>query len=135
MLGVEWLAPYDTNEKMFAARDTVHRLLSAHFATQPTSHWIDLLSANDVWCAPVQSYADLEKDPQIAHKQLFWDVPYADSGKTYRTVGLTLRFLGKPRRRALWRAAQRPAYGRVQRARDMEGLTTQYPGTGVLLDA
>ena len=96
VLGVEWLAAYDTNEKMFAARDTVHRLLSAHFATQPTSHWIELLSANDVWCAPVQSYADLEKDPQIAHKQLFWDVPYADSGQTYRTVGSPFSFSASP---------------------------------------
>jgi len=94
ILGVNWLAAYDTNEKMFEARDTVHRLLSAHFATRPTAHWIELLSANDVWCAPVQKYADLESDPQIAHKHLFWDVPYADSNKTYRTVGSPFTFSG-----------------------------------------
>jgi len=96
ILGVDWLAAYDTNEKMFEARDTVHRLLSAHFATRPTAHWIELLSANDVWCAPVQKYADLESDPQIAHKHLFWDVPYADSNKTYRTVGSPFTFSASP---------------------------------------
>jgi crotonobetainyl-CoA:carnitine CoA-transferase CaiB-like acyl-CoA transferase len=96
ILGVDWLAPYDTNEKMFEARDIVHRQLSKHFATQPTAHWIELLSTNDVWCAPVQKYADLESDPQIAHKHLFWDVPYADSNKSYRTVGSPFTFSGNP---------------------------------------
>lgn len=92
ILGVDWLAAFDTLEKMFEERDTVYRQLAAHFSTQTTKHWIDLLSASDVWCAPVQSYADLEKDPQIAHKKLLWDVPYADSGKTYRTVGSPFSF-------------------------------------------
>ena len=32
ILGVDWLAEFDTNEKMFAGRDAVHRLLSVHFA-------------------------------------------------------------------------------------------------------
>jgi crotonobetainyl-CoA:carnitine CoA-transferase CaiB-like acyl-CoA transferase len=92
ILGVDWLAEYDTNEKMFEARDIVHRRLSAHFATQPTGHWIDLLSAHDVWCAPVHSYADVEHDPQVAHKKLIWDVPCGESGATYRTVGSPFTF-------------------------------------------
>ncbi|MGH8316137.1 MAG: CaiB/BaiF CoA transferase family protein, partial [Steroidobacterales bacterium] len=92
ILRVDWLAQYDTNEKMYEARDAVHRLLAAHFATQPTAHWIDLLSAHDVWCAPVQQHADLEHDPQVAHKHLIWEVPYADSGATYRTVGSPFTF-------------------------------------------
>jgi crotonobetainyl-CoA:carnitine CoA-transferase CaiB-like acyl-CoA transferase len=96
VLGVDWLAPYDTVEKMYAERDAVYRLLAAHLKTQTTKHWIDLLSAGDVWCAPVQSYADLEKDPQVAHKRLLWDVPYADSGKTYRTVGSPFTFSESP---------------------------------------
>ncbi|HSD73808.1 MAG TPA: CoA transferase [Steroidobacteraceae bacterium] len=96
ILGVEWLAPYDTNEKMFEARDIVHRLLSAHFAGHTTQYWIELLSANDVWCAPVQTYADLRNDPQIAHKRLFWEIPYADTHKTYQTVGSPFTFSASP---------------------------------------
>jgi crotonobetainyl-CoA:carnitine CoA-transferase CaiB-like acyl-CoA transferase len=96
ILGVDWLAAYDTVEKMYQERDAVYRLLAAHFVTRTTKHWIDLLSASDVWCAPVQSYADLEKDPQVAHKKLLWDVPYADSGKTYRTVGSPFTFSESP---------------------------------------
>jgi len=92
ILKVDWLAQYDTNEKMFAARDVVHRLLTKHFATQTTAHWIELLTAHDVWCAPVQRHADLERDPQIAHKKLIWEVPCAQGGATYRTVGSPFTF-------------------------------------------
>jgi len=92
ILKVDWLAQYDTNEKMFAARDEIHKRLSDHFATHPTAYWMDLLSANDVWCAPVQCYADLEHDPQVAHKQLIWEVAYSDGTATYRTVGSPLTF-------------------------------------------
>ncbi len=96
ILGVDWLAEFDTLEKMFDARDTVYRRLAVHFRTQQTAHWTELLSANDVWCAPVRNYADLEHDPQIRHKQLFWDVPYADGGQHYRTVGSPFSFSGSP---------------------------------------
>lgn len=92
ILGVDRLAAYDTIEKMYEERDSVYRLLAEHFQTRTTKHWIDVLSASDVWCAPVQSYADLENDPQIAHKKLLWNVPYADSGQTYRTVGSPFSF-------------------------------------------
>jgi len=98
ILGVDWLAQYDTNEKMFEGRDEIYRRLAAHFATRPTVHWIELLSAHDVWCAPVQRHADLELDPQVAHKKLIWDVPYADSGLTYRTVGSPFTFSVSPAR-------------------------------------
>jgi crotonobetainyl-CoA:carnitine CoA-transferase CaiB-like acyl-CoA transferase len=98
ILQLAWLAEYDTNDKMMEARDVVYRKLSAHFASQPSAYWLDLLSAHDVWCAPVQRYADLEYDPQIAHKKLIWEIPYADSGATYRTVGSPFTFSETPAR-------------------------------------
>lgn len=96
ILQVDWLAQYDTNEKMYAARDSIHRMLSAHFATDTTEHWFDLLSGHDIWCSPVRDYADLERDPQVQHKKLIWDVPFADSGNTYRTVGSPFNFSATP---------------------------------------
>jgi crotonobetainyl-CoA:carnitine CoA-transferase CaiB-like acyl-CoA transferase len=116
VLGVDWLAPYDTIEKMYSERDAVYRLLAAHLKTRSTKHWIDLLSAGDVWCAPVQSYGDLENDPQVAHKRLLWEVPYADSGKTYRTVGSPFTFSESPVtvRRGAPRAGQHTAEFRAR---------------------
>jgi len=92
ILGIDWLAQFDTNEKMLAARDDVHRHLSVHFATATTAHWLELLGQHDVWCAPVQRHADVERDPQVVHRHLIWDVPYADSGRSYRTVGSPFSF-------------------------------------------
>lgn len=96
ILQVDWLAQYDTNEKMYAARDTIHRLLEKHFATDTAEHWFELLAAHDIWCSPVKSYTDLENDPQVQHKKLIWDVPFADSGNTYRTVGSPFNFSATP---------------------------------------
>ncbi|MEX2148603.1 MAG: CoA transferase [Steroidobacteraceae bacterium] len=116
ILGVEWLAGFDTLEKMFEARDEAYGLLAAHFRTQTTAHWLELLSASDVWCAPVQDYAQLEKDPQVAHKGIFWDIPYADTGKTYRTVGSPFGFSESPVsvRRGAPRAGQHTAEFRAR---------------------
>lgn len=96
ILGVDWLNRFDDNDKMYAARDEVYELLSQHFCNETTEHWIDLLSAHDVWCAPVKKYADIENDPQIQHKQLIWEVPYGDAGETYRTVGSPFTFSTSP---------------------------------------
>jgi crotonobetainyl-CoA:carnitine CoA-transferase CaiB-like acyl-CoA transferase len=96
ILAVDWLDEFDTNDKMYAARDEVYALLSRHFATDTTEHWIEILSAHDVWCAPVRDYTTIEDDPQIAHKKLIWDVPYGDAGETYRTVGSPFTFSDSP---------------------------------------
>jgi crotonobetainyl-CoA:carnitine CoA-transferase CaiB-like acyl-CoA transferase len=98
ILEVDWLAEYDTNDKMMEARDDVYRKLAAHFASKTTAHWIDLLTANDVWCAPVRQYPDVEADPQIAHNKAIWEVPYADTEATYRTVGSPFSFSETPAR-------------------------------------
>jgi len=96
ILQVDFLAEFDTNEKMYASRDTIHRLLSGLFATNTTEHWYELLAAHDIWCSPVKTYEDLESDPQVLHKKLIWDVPYADTGKTYRAVASPFTFSATP---------------------------------------
>jgi crotonobetainyl-CoA:carnitine CoA-transferase CaiB-like acyl-CoA transferase len=96
ILGVSWLDEFDTNEKMFAKRDHIHALLSEHFAGNTTDHWLELLREHDVWCAPVQSYEDLEEDPQLAHQEMFWEVPVGDGAETFKTVGSPFFFSATP---------------------------------------
>jgi crotonobetainyl-CoA:carnitine CoA-transferase CaiB-like acyl-CoA transferase len=38
---------------------------------EPTSHWIERLKAADVLHAPIQSYDDLLRDPQVVHSGIF----------------------------------------------------------------
>lgn len=108
VLGVEWLDEFDTNEKMFAERDTIHRRLSAHFATGTTKQWLALLDEHDVWCAPVQDYADLERDPQVEHAELIWTVPIDGEQASFRTIGSPFGFSRTPPavRRGVPRAGQ-----------------------------
>lgn len=95
-LGVSWLDEFDTNELMFTERDRIHTLVSEHLATNTTNHWIEILSQHDVWCAPVRTYDQLEQDPQVMHKRLFWDVPVGEDENTCRTVGSPLTFSKTP---------------------------------------
>lgn len=96
ILGVDWLDEYDTNDKMFAHRDEIHDRLATLFSTDTTSNWLELLDQHDVWCAPVQDYAALERDPQVAHAGLIWDVPIEGEDLTFRTVGSPFTFSATP---------------------------------------
>lgn len=96
ILGVDWLAEFDTNELMYRKRDEIHRMLGAHFQKDTTDAWLALLDASDVWCAPVQDYEDLENDPQIAHNDMIWTLPVGDEGEHFRTVGSPFRFSKTP---------------------------------------
>jgi crotonobetainyl-CoA:carnitine CoA-transferase CaiB-like acyl-CoA transferase len=96
ILGVEWLARFDSNEKMLAARDEVYAALAKHFATNTTEYWVAMLSDHDVWCAPVKKYSDIESDPQVVHNKLIWDVPFGEGDQSYRTVGSPFTFSSSP---------------------------------------
>jgi len=96
VLGLPWLKTYQTTTQMYEHRDEVHERLSAVFAKEGREHWLQVLGDGGVWCAPVLSYAELESDPQIAHKQMFWDVPVGTDGETFRTVASPFTFSETP---------------------------------------
>jgi len=48
-----------------------------------------------VWCAPVQSFADVVRDPQVAHDKLLATVQYPGAGDV-RVVGIPMRFSETP---------------------------------------
>jgi crotonobetainyl-CoA:carnitine CoA-transferase CaiB-like acyl-CoA transferase len=89
-LGLPELAGYDDAERAFAERDTVRRLLEPVLARRPTAEWLESLGGRGLWCAPVQDFADLENDPQVAHAGLIQTVPHPDGGEV-RVVGLPMR--------------------------------------------
>jgi len=92
------LARYDTNASMFEHRSEIYAALSAKLATRTTDAWMEVLLAEDVWCAPVQGYKGLVEDPQATHNQMFWDVPIGDGTYRFRTVGSPFVFSETPAR-------------------------------------
>ena len=95
-LGLDWLAEFDTLEKMVEHRAQVYRRLSDVLRTGSTRSWLDRLLAHDVWCAPVQDYGQLADDLQVAHNRTFWDVPIGEREGTFRTPGSPFRFSATP---------------------------------------
>ena len=90
------LARYDTNALMLEHRREIYAAITRRLAAGTTAHWIGVLLAEDVWCAPVQSYDDLVNDPQALHNELFWDVGIGDGTKRFRTVGSPFVFSETP---------------------------------------
>ena len=90
------LARYDTNALMLEYRAEIYAALAAKLETGTTAQWMEALLAYDVWCAPVQTYDDLVKDPQAVHNQMFWEVPIGAGTATFRTPGSPFVFSATP---------------------------------------
>jgi crotonobetainyl-CoA:carnitine CoA-transferase CaiB-like acyl-CoA transferase len=94
-LGMPELADYEDAERAFGERETVKRLLEPVLARRPTAEWLEDLGRRGLWCAPVQDFADLEDDPQVAQAGLIQTVPHPEGGDV-RVVGLPMRFSQTP---------------------------------------
>jgi crotonobetainyl-CoA:carnitine CoA-transferase CaiB-like acyl-CoA transferase len=66
------------NEKdQFGRRSEIEALVAEAVAKRTTADWIPRLEAKKVWYAPVQDYAAIAKDPQVAHLGCLVTVPSA----------------------------------------------------------
>jgi len=72
-------------------RDDVRADFQAGFLQRTTQEWLDILLAQDIWCAPVNDFAAVEHDPQIAENEMIvsWEHPTAD---TVRSTGVAVKF-------------------------------------------
>jgi len=66
-------------------RDTVVRVLSELFAAKDTTHWVTVLAASGVACAPVNSLGDALRDPQVTSRGLVVTASHPSYGD-YRCV-------------------------------------------------
>jgi crotonobetainyl-CoA:carnitine CoA-transferase CaiB-like acyl-CoA transferase len=78
----------------FSRREEIAAMVGARLLEQNTAHWLPLLDAAGVWNAPVNDYADLQKDPQLIHNQVFQTIP-GDHGTPITVISLPARFDGK----------------------------------------
>ena len=54
------LAPYAQDPKCwFTERDAIKRVIAGLLATQPTTHWLNILEPADIWCAKVLDWPEL----------------------------------------------------------------------------
>lgn len=90
------LARFDTNAKMLENRREIYAAIAAKLASGNTDHWIEVLLAEDVWCAPVHNYDQLMDDPQALNNDLFWEVGIGEGENRFRTVGTPFVFSKTP---------------------------------------
>lgn len=57
---------YATNAKRVAKRAELDAIIVPLFAGQPTDYWLKRLQAADILCGPINTYADIANDPNLA---------------------------------------------------------------------
>jgi crotonobetainyl-CoA:carnitine CoA-transferase CaiB-like acyl-CoA transferase len=76
-------------------RDGINHAFVAAFRQRTTAAWLKLLLAEDIWCAPVYTFADLEHDPQVAHNRMVVEYQHPTAGSV-RTLGIPVQFSATP---------------------------------------
>jgi crotonobetainyl-CoA:carnitine CoA-transferase CaiB-like acyl-CoA transferase len=59
LIGLSSLERYTDPETWWSEQTAITRALADHLATQTTEHWLEILDAADIWCAPVLTLPEL----------------------------------------------------------------------------
>jgi crotonobetainyl-CoA:carnitine CoA-transferase CaiB-like acyl-CoA transferase len=78
-----------------ANRDDVKRKLEKGFAQKTTSELMDIFMKADIWAAPVNTFPEVERDPQVVHNEILVEFEHPTAGK-FRTVGPPIEFSRTP---------------------------------------
>jgi len=85
---LEW-----TEEDQFRKREEVNAHVAGHIRRKPTEHWFELFDEVGIWCAPVNSYEEVEKDPQVIHNEAIITFEHPKAG-TVRVLAHPVRYDG-----------------------------------------
>jgi crotonobetainyl-CoA:carnitine CoA-transferase CaiB-like acyl-CoA transferase len=78
-----------------ANRDDVKRKLEKGFTQKTTSELMDIFMKADIWAAPVNTFPEVERDPQVVHNEILVEFEHPTAGK-FRTVGPPIEFSRTP---------------------------------------
>lgn len=94
LVGIEGYEDHAESQIM-EGRDQVRADFQKGFLNKTTQEWLDILLAEDIWAAPVNDYAAVERDPQIRENEMIveWEHPKAG---TVRSVGIPVKYSETP---------------------------------------
>jgi crotonobetainyl-CoA:carnitine CoA-transferase CaiB-like acyl-CoA transferase len=95
IIGEPAFATMDEETDGWTRRDEVHRLTRDRLVSRTTAEWLALFRANDIWSGPVNGYAELVADPQIAHNGTLVAYEHPTEGPV-RAPGFPYRFARSP---------------------------------------
>jgi formyl-CoA transferase len=86
----EWIADprFATNRARLANKDALLAPLRAALLTRPRAHWLDVLVAAGVPCAPINTIQELVEEPQVQAMGMLLTPP----GEDYRVVATPISF-------------------------------------------
>jgi crotonobetainyl-CoA:carnitine CoA-transferase CaiB-like acyl-CoA transferase len=84
----ELIEKYDRTDA-FAKRDEIKELIQDEIKAKTTEAWLQLLEKHDIWCAKVNTYADLVEDPQVKYNHVIKEIEREDIGR-FRVVGFPI---------------------------------------------
>jgi crotonobetainyl-CoA:carnitine CoA-transferase CaiB-like acyl-CoA transferase len=96
VLDDDWLRSLTAYNDGSTHRDEIYARIRNAFVGSPTSEWIESCDKAGVWCGPVYTYEDLEKDPHIIETGMFVDQPHGS--ETIRTLRPPLSMSSTPPR-------------------------------------
>ncbi len=117
LLGLEGYEQFDSNNIM-EGRDEIRDRLAQVFIHRTTEAWLALLLPADIWCAPLYTYTDVERDPQVRINEMIVQYDHPTAG-TVRGVGIPVKFGDTPG--AITRPAPRLGEHSVEILRDFVG--------------
>lgn len=86
---------FTTRDDRMKHRVALAALLEPIFRERTLAEWMAILEAHDVLCAPVNRYADLERDPQISASDIIVEEHHPRAGR-FRTINTPIRFEKTP---------------------------------------
>jgi crotonobetainyl-CoA:carnitine CoA-transferase CaiB-like acyl-CoA transferase len=87
----------DTNSR-HAHREELIAEIEELTRTEPTAHWLGVLEAAGVPCAPIQDYGQVFNDGHLVARDFFWEAPHPTLGSV-RQLGSPMRLSETPTRR------------------------------------
>ncbi len=82
------------NEAGYARREEIAALIAPVLETRSTEAWLDAFEGRNIWCAPVNDYEGVLRDPQVRHNECFRTIPGA-TGTPIAIVGHPIRYDGE----------------------------------------
>jgi crotonobetainyl-CoA:carnitine CoA-transferase CaiB-like acyl-CoA transferase len=80
---------------VFEQEEEIMADFSQALLTKTAAEWLDILLAEDVWCAPVYNFSDVEKDPQVAENEMIIAYEHPNAGHI-RALGMPVKFQDTP---------------------------------------
>lgn len=96
LIGSSEVAPLmKDNEAKMVNRDQLHTIIENRLVLDTTEHWIEKFRAVGIWCAKVNTYEDLPKDPQILYNGIIKEIDHPVAGK-FKAIGTPIEFSATP---------------------------------------